>query len=139
MNFVLLLTPVIGGSLSGLIAGDFKKVPKPKNSPPDWVFGPVWTILYLLIGFSANIVFQKTGKVPLIFWIQLLLNFSWSPVYLKNPKIAFGIIVALWSSILMTIIEFQRIDNFAARLLYPYLIWVSYATYLNYLRVPLFQ
>lgn len=131
MNFYILLGPIIGGSLSGFIAGDLKNAPKPKNPPPNWVFAPVWTTLYALMGISANIIFQRTGKVQPIFWIQLLLNFIWSPIYVRNPKIAFGIIIAMWTSILLTIIEFQRIDSFAAKLLYPYLLWVSYATYLS--------
>jgi tryptophan-rich sensory protein len=133
MNWPIILGPLVGGSLSGFIAGDLRNAPKSKvvTSPPDWVFGPVWTILYLLVGISANIVYQKIGKVPPLFWIQLILNLMWSPLYIRNPSIAFGIIIAMWVTILLTIIEFQRIDTLASRLLYPYLLWVSYATYLS--------
>lgn len=131
MEWLLVLAPLVGGSISGFIAGDLKNAPRPKQSPPGWVFGPVWTVLYLMMGFAASMIFKQTGRVPMIFWIQLALNLIWSPVYVKNQKAALAIIAALWVSILLTIIEFQRIDPIASRLLYPYLIWVSYASFLN--------
>jgi benzodiazapine receptor len=125
--------PLVGGFAVGYISGSGKELPKPKNSPPDWVFGPVWTVLYLMMGYAANIVSKKNGSVPVIFWIQLALNYAWPFVYfkLKDPKKAFYVIQALWVSIILTIVEFRKADKFAANLLVPYLGWVTYATYLN--------
>ncbi len=137
-NWPLLLTPLIGGSLSGLVSGiGNTKIQRVEGQPPDWVFGPVWTVLYLMMGYSANIVYQKTGTVPLIFWIQLALNLIWSPVYFRknDPKMALKIIIALWITILLTIVEFVKIDAFASKLLWPYLVWVTYATTLVLKRV----
>lgn len=134
-NWLLVLTPLLGGSISGLMSNIKDSSLRAKNQPPDWVFGPVWTVLYLMMGYASNIVYQKTGGViPTIFWIQLALNLSWSPVFFKyrNPELAFKIILALWFSIVLTIVEFSKIDEFASRLLWPYLLWVTYATYLNY-------
>lgn len=138
INWPLFLAPFVGGSVSGLVSGVGKNdIPKVEGQPPDWVFGPVWTVLYLMMGYSANIVYQKTGTVPIIFWLQLALNLIWSPVYFRknDPKLALKIIVALWFAILLTIIEFSRIDAFASKLLLPYLAWVTYATTLLLKRV----
>ncbi len=105
---------------------------KPVFSPPNFIFGPVWTLLYLLMGISLYLVWQKK-KVPFVFWIQLLLNAAWSIVFfgLKNPTLAFVNIVALWIAIFITIRAFARVNKTAAYLLYPYLIWVSFASILN--------
>lgn len=137
-NWPILLAPLVGGSVSGLVSGIGKqKVPKVEGQPPDWVFGPVWTVLYLMMGYAANIVYQKTGKVPLVFWLQLALNLIWSPVYFRknDPRLALNVIIALWVAILFTIVEFAKIDAFASRLLWPYLAWVTYATTLLLKRV----
>lgn len=137
MNTLLIFAPLAGGSLSGIVSrvgNDAGTPPRPKNSPPDWVFGPVWTILYLMMGYASSIVYKKTGRVPTVYWLQLALNLLWTPVYFKkkDPGLSFKIIVALWLSILITIVEFNKIDKFAGQLLMPYLGWVTFATYLNY-------
>lgn len=132
------MAPLVGGSVSGLVSNvkDASSLRRPRLSPPDWVFGPVWTILYLMMGYAANIVASSSssGKVPVIFWIQLALNLIWSPIYFKkrDPKLAFKVISALWVSIVLTIIEFNKVNAFAAKLLVPYLAWVTFATYLNF-------
>lgn len=136
-NWFLILAPLVGGSVSGLVSNvkDASSLRRPRLSPPDWVFGPVWTILYLMMGYAANIVASSSsGKVPVIFWIQLALNLIWSPIYFKkrDPKLAFKVISALWVSIVLTIIEFNKVNAFAAKLLVPYLAWVTFATYLNF-------
>jgi tryptophan-rich sensory protein len=97
------------------------------------VFGPVWTALYLLMGISLYLVWGKKKTNLKWFWVQLTLNSTWSIVFfgLKNPLFAFVIIVLLWSSILLTIKAFKKVDKTAALLLVPYLIWVSFATILN--------
>lgn len=126
MNWGLLLTPLILGTLSGVVSGDFKDAPQvPGYRPPDWIFAPVWTVLYLLMGLAA----ARSPSIPTVFWVQLALNLAWSPVFvrLKNPQLALAIIAALWVSILMTIEQM----GVHGRLLYPYLAWVSFAAYLN--------
>lgn len=132
-NWFLVFAPLIGGSISGLISRPGEARLRAKNQPPDWVFGPVWTVLYLLMGYAASLI-GGVEKIPVIFWLQLALNLIWSPVFFKykNPKLAFKVILALWVSIVLTIVEFYRLNPFAAKLLLPYLAWVTYATYLNY-------
>lgn len=105
---------------------------KPVFSPPNWVFGPVWTILYILMGISLYLVWLKK-KVPTIFWVQLALNAVWSIIFfgMKNPTLAFIDIIALWVSIVLTIKAFSKINKLAGNLLIPYLIWVSFASFLN--------
>jgi benzodiazapine receptor len=120
--------PLLGGILSSFASGDFSDAPKPRDQPPSWVFGPVWTVLYLLMGYAASL-----AGTPPIFWIQLALNLIWLPIYTRGyVKEAFVLILALWFSIVLTIKEFSRVNKFAAQLLVPYLAWVTYATYLNY-------
>lgn len=111
---------------------------KPSFSPPDYIFGPVWTILYLLMGISLYLVWNSSrtkGKQYAIkmFLIQIVLNATWSVVFfgLHNPLFAFINIIVLWVAIYLTIRSFYEISKFAAYLLYPYLFWVTFATILN--------
>lgn len=110
----------------------YQTLNKPSFSPPNWIFGPVWTVLYILMGISLFLVWQKK-KVPTIFWVQLTLNAFWSIVFfgLRNPLLALVDIAALWIAIVLTIKAFNKINKLAAQLLYPYLAWVSFATILN--------
>ena len=105
---------------------------KPFFSPPNWVFAPIWTILYILMGISLYLVWRK-GKVPSIFWIQFILNAFWSIIFfgMKNPTLALVDIVALWISIVLTIKSFYKINKLAGNLLLPYLTWVTFASILN--------
>lgn len=113
---------------------------KPFFTPPAWLFGPAWTILYILMAISAYLVWKngirkKTVKYALkIFAIQLILNLSWSPVFfgLHNVLLALLIILVLWYFVLKTIRIFYKIDKRASYLLWPYLVWVSFATVLNF-------
>ena len=104
---------------------------KPILSPPNWVFAPVWTTLYILMGISLYLVWKK--KIPTIFWIQLVLNAAWSIIFFgwHNPLLALVDIVALWIAIVLTIKSFYKISKLSAYLLYPYLAWVSFAAILN--------
>jgi tryptophan-rich sensory protein len=112
---------------------------KPPGVPPNAVFGPVWTVLYTLMGISLALFWHRapTGQAKRIalgfFAIQLILNLVWTPVFfgahLLGP--ALGVIGLLWVTILLTILKFRPLDRTAAILLIPYLIWVSYASYLN--------
>ena len=111
----------------------YQTLDKPFFSPPNWVFGPVWTILYILMGISLYLVWIKK-KVPSVFWIQLILNATWSIVFfgLRNPSVAFVNIIALWIAIFLTIKSFSKINRLSSYLLYPYIAWVSFASILNF-------
>lgn len=110
---------------------------KPFFSPPNWIFGPVWTILYIIMGVSLYLVWVSKSKLKQkginLFLIQLGLNVLWSVIFfgLKNPVLALVDIVALWGVIFLTIKSFYKINKLAGNLLIPYLLWVSFATLLN--------
>ncbi|MBD3268324.1 tryptophan-rich sensory protein [bacterium] len=110
----------------------------PSWRPPGWAFGPVWTLLYTLIGVSGWLVWLERDKKPIripmtVFGMQLAVNCAWSFLFfgLKNPALAFVDIVLLWGSILAMIITFSRVRFLAGALQFPYLLWVSYALTLN--------
>ncbi|OEU42547.1 TspO protein [Methanosarcina sp. Ant1] len=113
---------------------------KPVFNPPSWVFFPVWTLLYTLMGISLYIVWEKglqnkEVKIGLIiFGIQLFLNSLWSFLFfgLRTPYYAFIEIIFLWITILLTIFQFRKISKTASYLLVPYILWVSFASLLNY-------
>lgn len=112
---------------------------KPPFSPPNWIFGPVWTTLYFLMGISAFLIWQKGLKKKqvkealLYFVAQLFFNFIWSILFfgLKSPTLGLFDILVLWVLILVTMIKFYKISKPAAYLLIPYILWVSFATILN--------
>lgn len=112
---------------------------KPALNPPAWLFGPVWTALYVLMGIAAYLVWRQgreRGDVKdalKIFSLQLVLNVTWSVLFfgLLNPLLALVGIMLLWCAILWTIVAFSHIACPAAWLLAPYLAWVTFATYLN--------
>jgi translocator protein len=113
---------------------------KPSFNPPNWIFGPVWTILYILMGVAAYLVYQKGFNRPevkralTVFFLQLLLNALWSIVFFGVHMILGALvnIVVLWAMILATILTFRRISKAAAYLLVPYILWVSFAMVLNF-------
>lgn len=108
---------------------------RPGWTPPPWLFGPVWTLLYLMMAVAAWMVWKRPGTTrPLEWWaVQLLLNAAWSPVFFGLHRLGLAVIViaALWLSIVVTIRAFAAVDRRAAWLLAPYLAWVSYASALN--------
>jgi benzodiazapine receptor len=111
---------------------------KPDWNPPNWIFAPVWTVLYALIGVSGWLAWRTRGirAAPLAFGFygaQLLLNAAWSWLFfgLHQPALAFANIVALWLSILGTVILFWRLSRASALILLPYLCWVGFAATLN--------
>ncbi len=108
---------------------------KPTLNPPNWIFAPVWTTLYILMGISFFLIWQK-GKnyLPLsVFGIQVLLNTTWSILFFGVQRLDFAFlnIVLLWFMIILTMILFFRISKVAMYLLIPYVLWVSFAGYLN--------
>ncbi len=131
------------GSLSGIASGTgltewYQTLNKPFFQPPSWVFGPAWTILYTLMGISIARIWHLSASPERIsairlFVIQLILNLIWTPIFfaLQQPLIALFIIIIMWIMIFMTIRSFKKLDNIAAYLLVPYIMWVSFATLLN--------
>ncbi len=117
----------------------YQSLDKPAFNPPNRIFAPVWTVLYLLMGIAVFLIWQrglsdKLGKVALAcFILQLVFNAIWTPIFfgMKQPLIAFGVIILLWLSIAATIICFYRVSKLSAVLLVPYIVWVSFAAVLN--------
>ncbi|CAN5307395.1 tryptophan-rich sensory protein [soil metagenome] len=141
---ISILACLILGGLSGIsttsaITGWYTTLIKPAFNPPNWIFGPAWTLLYILMGISFALIWnkgweKKEVKNALgIFIIQLVLNLIWSVLFfaMQNPAIAFIDIIILWMLIFLTIKKFFPINKIAAYLLIPYLLWVSFATLLN--------
>jgi benzodiazapine receptor len=118
----------------------YANLDKPCFNPPGWVFGPVWTVLYVLMAVSAGLVWQ-TGlgerKVRIamgLYLVQLFLNALWTPLFfgLEMPLLAFIDIVLLWAAIILTILAFFRVSKIAAALMLPYLGWTTFAAVLNF-------
>ena len=134
---------IIGGG-SGFLTADsistwYIDINKPFFNPPNWVFGPVWTTLYTIMGISAGLIWntgiqnKNTKKALLVFAIHILLNGLWSILFfgLKNPELAFIEIVLLLASIIYYTQIFYRIRPLTAWLQIPYIFWVSFASILN--------
>lgn len=142
---VCLAIPVLVGALSGLTTADsvgtwYQEIARPSFTPPSWVFGPVWTTLYVAMGFAAFLVWRSdpgVREVRVALWafaIQLALNGLWSPLFfgVKNLGLAFAEILVLWAAIAVTLVLFWRRSALAGLLLVPYLAWVSFASVLNF-------
>lgn len=121
------------------IPGWYATLVKPDFSPPNWVFGPVWTTLYAMMGMAAYLVYRHIGSTGakqtlLVFGGQLALNALWSIIFfgMRSPDLAFACIIALLAAIAATICLFWKISRNAALLMVPYLLWVLFATALNY-------
>ena len=143
-----LVLSIIGCELVGAIGAIFTAdaIPnwyvylnKPVFSPPNWIFGPVWTLLYMFMGIAFYLVFIKGYKKQNIktasnyFLAQLALNFIWTPIFfgLRSPLFGLIIIIAMWILIIVTMKKFYPISKPAFYLLVPYLLWVTFATILN--------
>ncbi len=121
------------------ISGWYITLNKPVFAPPNWVFGPAWTLLYFLMGVSFYLIVKKGWKkkavktAAMFFLVQLGLNFLWSPVFfgLRSPLLGLITILAMWIMIVLTMRKFYPISKGAFYLLVPYLLWVSFATVLN--------
>lgn len=126
----------VGG---GGFAAWYSTIQKPSFTPPNWVFGPAWTMLYILMGVAAFLVWQRglgsrAGRIALAcFLVQLVINALWTPVFfgLHRVGLALVVIVLLWVAIAVTMYYFAQVSRAAAVLLAPYLVWVSFATVLN--------
>ncbi len=142
-DIVKLVSSIILCELAGIIGSFFTisaisnwyiYLNKPSFSPPNYLFGPVWTTLYFLMGVSLYLVWQKKKKVPSIFWVQLFLNAIWSILFfgLKSPILGLLDIIFLLIAIVLTVKSFYKSSKAAAFLLLPYLAWVTFATVLNF-------
>lgn len=136
---VCLAVASLGGAVTGLSVDDwYQHLDKPPFNPPDWVFAPVWTTLYLLMGLAAWRVWrhrQSPGRRPalLLFTTQLCLNLLWSCLFFGLTAVGAALveIIVLWGAIVATAIRFGRIEALAGWLMVPYVAWVSFAVALN--------
>ncbi|GAB4342063.1 MAG: tryptophan-rich sensory protein [Calditrichia bacterium] len=133
------ITAAIGGAASVKAGSFFSEMVRPSWAPPGWLFGPVWSVLYTMMGISAWLVWRTAGfqtvKVALIlFIVQLLFNGLWSWLFFRwhLGLLSFLDIVILWGLIVATLVAFWRISPLAGGLLIPYLLWVSFAAVLNF-------
>lgn len=115
----------------------YEGLSKPAWTPPNWLFGPAWTVLYVVMAVAAWLVWRRIGLATFpmgLFFVQLLLNVEWSAVFFRShaPGWAFLEIVVLWCAILLTAIAFGKTAPIAGWLMVPYLAWVSYAAALNF-------
>jgi tryptophan-rich sensory protein len=117
----------------------YPRLHKPRGTPPAWVFGPVWTTLYVLMAVAAWMIWKQYGwsggrSALILFFGQLALNAAWSGLFFgaRLPGVAFAEMVILWLAIAFNMLVFYWLLPMAAFLLLPYLIWVSYASYLNF-------
>ena len=150
MNVTSLIKLIVAVGLPlalGAIAGMFtaKAVPEwyaslnqPSFNPPNWIFGPVWTLLYILMGISLFLIWQTPpGEARTlamaVFFVQLLLNFAWSFLFFYFNRIGLALveIILLWCAILVMVVLFYRIRPWSAYINIPYLLWVTFATILN--------
>lgn len=142
ISIAISLSAGLIGSIFTLTGPDswYAALNKPFFNPPNWLFGPVWTILFILMGIALFLVWRQgwrqdnVRKALKLFFIQLGFNIVWSYFFfsLENPRLAFLEIIALWLAIVATMIAFYSVERRAAWLLWPYLAWVSFAAFLNY-------
>ncbi len=142
--FICIAIPLVVGGLSALLSqngmAQFSSLIKPPLSPPAWLFPVVWTILYVLMGIASYLVLQSgeshqtINKALRVYGLQLAVNFFWSIIFfnLSSYLFAFIWLVLLWVLILVTLVRFYRISVTAGYLLIPYLVWVTFAGYLNF-------
>ena len=142
---IALVAPFVVAAIGGITTSSavsiwYPTLKKPAWNPPAWIFGPVWTLLYLVMGIASWLVWQKRGQNEAqvrraLGWygLQLGLNLGWSLIFFGWRQVGLALmeIVALWSALLMTIVKFGRIRRDAAGLLLPYLLWTTFATALN--------
>ena len=140
--WIFLGIPLAVGGLATLLAGGMEKYTafhQPPLSPPGWVFPIVWTLLYLAMGYASYRVYSRgadTGQIRtglIIYGLQLFFNFLWPIFFFRFEAFlgAFVLLIALWITIVLTMWQFYKSDERAGDLLIPYLLWVTFAGYLN--------
>ena len=142
--YFIILCLILGNGLGGYftflsVEGWYQTLNKPSFNPPDWVFGPVWTTLYIFMGISIWLVWKseenKNRTIGIrIFWLQLFFNVFWTYLFFGIQRIDLGMleIIFLIFLIIINIFYFFKIDKIASYLLIPYIFWVSYAAVLNF-------
>jgi tryptophan-rich sensory protein len=140
---IALVVPLSVGAIAGLFTADaipdwYASLNRPSFNPPNWLFGPVWTTLYTIMGISLFLIWKQNpskqrNQAIAFFFFHLFLNFCWSFIffYFKMIGAAFVEIILLWTSIVGTLILFYRIKPVAAYINIPYLVWVTFASVLN--------
>jgi translocator protein len=140
---IAILIPLALGAIAGRFTAQavpdwFASLNRPSFSPPNWIFGPVWTVLYILLGISLFLIWKQIpskqrNNALWIFSLQMFLNFIWSFVffYFHQIGLALIVIIGLWISIIFMLISFYKIKPLAAYLNMPYLLWVTFASVLN--------
>jgi translocator protein len=127
---------IAGFAVSASVVDWYPTLTKPSWTPPVWLFGPAWTVLYIMMAVAAWLVWQRqpaSGRAMTLFYVQLILNFGWSFFFfgLRSPLLGLFDIIALWTMILLTAFAFFRHSHVAGAMMVPYLLWVSFATALN--------
>lgn len=127
-----------GGAVIGVLTGPgawYAGLVKPPFNPPDWLFAPVWTVLYVLVAIAGWRLWRRQpgGSAMRLWWAQLALNFAWSPVFFSAHRIgiALAVIVVLFAAIVLFIITSRKQDLATAVLFVPYALWVAFASLLN--------
>lgn len=140
---ISLILPQIAGGLGAFftissVQSWYLTINKPSFNPPSWVFGPTWTILYVLMGIACFLIWRTShpqkNKFLRLFALQLVLNALWSPAFfgMESPALGLMVIVPLWAMILICILEFKKSSTLASKLMVPYFLWVSFASVLNF-------
>lgn len=140
---ISILAPLLAGFLGSYFTTPniptwYASLNKPFFNPPSWLFAPVWTTLYLLMGIAFYLIWTSKSKDKFkaikLFIFQLVLNSLWSILFfgLQNPPLALAEIIILWIFIYVTIRSFAQINKTASYLLYPYLVWVTFASFLTF-------
>ncbi len=139
VGWIVLCLAASLGAVFVSVDGWYAGLVKPSWNPPAWLFGPVWTLLYVMMAVAAWLVWREGGwsaqRRPLVLFLaQWLLNALWTPLFfgLHRPDIALVEILALWAVLAVTVAQFWRVRRIAGLLLVPYLAWVSFAAFLNF-------
>lgn len=149
MNYYRLIISLVLPQLAGVagsmpaaesVGGWYSVIEKSPLSPPNWVFGPVWIILYFLMGLSIYFIWNKIDEnkkiknILILFFVHLLFNAVWSPIFfgLKNPGVALVDLIVVWLLAVLLAFKFWGISRISTYLFIPYLLWISFAIYLNF-------
>lgn len=139
---ISLALPQLAGGLGAFftfssVQSWYLTINRPSWNPPNWLFGPVWTVLYIFMGIACYLIWisdhPRKQLLMKLYFVQLILNALWSPAFfgMKSPILGLFVIVPLWGAILLCIVQFRRVSPLASGLMVPYLLWVTFATVLN--------
>jgi translocator protein len=135
---ITLAVGMLGGwAVSGSVSGWYTTINRPSWNPPNWVFGPVWTVLYIMMAIAAWLVWRTKDRIApamILYFSQLALNFAWSLLFFgaRSPGLGLIDVVMLWLAVVATMLAFFGRSTWAGLLMVPYLAWVSFAAVLNF-------